>query len=116
MRIHGLIFVAALAFPGVAAAEMWRVVEGPQGAIKGQWNITISGSTVSGDATMDAPPGGRLTYSVVGSLKDGRLILKRANPSNGVGCEYVATIASEGFKGGAVCDGQQGPWIVRRDS
>lgn len=53
-------------------------------------------------------PGGRLTYSVVGSLKDGRLILKRANPSNGVGCDYVATIASEEFRGGAVCGGQQG--------
>jgi hypothetical protein len=115
MRMTSVFMIAALLAPGAAVAETWRVAEGQQGAIKGQWNITISGETVTGAATMDAPPGGRLTYSVVGSLKDGRLILKRANPSNGVGCDYVATIASEEFRGGAVCGGQQGPWVVKRD-
>lgn len=115
MRMTSVLMIAALLAPGAAVAETWRVAEGQQGAVKGQWNITISGETVTGAASMDAPPGGKLTYSVVGSLKDGRLHLKRANPSNGVACDYVANIASEGFNGGSICGGQQGPWVVKRD-
>lgn len=116
MRMSSIVVIAALLAPGVAAAETWRVVEGPQGAVKGHWNITISGSNVTGDATMDAPPGGRVTYAVVGEVKDGRFLLKRANPSNGVPCDYVATVASEEIKGSSSCAGQQGPWIAKRGS
>ena len=115
MRKPHLILVAALAFPGVAAAETWRVVEGPQGATKGSWNVTISGETVTGNGTMDGSSGGRVTYSVVGALKDGYFLLKRANPRDGVPCDYVGKAAGEGFRGSATCNGQQGPWIVKRD-
>lgn len=113
MYMRMLALAAALLTPAAASAEIWRVSEGPNGAIKGQWNIQISGDAVTGTATMGSGAG-PLTYAIVGAVKDGRIAVKRANPSNGKVCDYSARLGAEDFTGAAVCAGEHGPWVVKR--
>lgn len=113
MSMRILALAAALLASSAASAEIWRVSEGPGGAVKGQWNIQISGEAVTGTANMISPAG-PLTYSIVGAVKEGRIALKRANPSNGKTCDYSARMSSEDFTGAAVCAGDHGPWVVKR--
>lgn len=104
--------LSAVAAVPSAAGEAWNVVEGPQGAIKGTWNMETHGAEVSGAARM-AGAHGEVDYRVSGQLQKGVYLLRRVAASDHLDCIYQGSMKGDGsIVGSAVCGGRSGPWIA----
>lgn len=108
------IAVFALAATPACASEAWNVVEGPQGAQKGAWNVVRSGATVTGQAKMAGAHGDPASYDVVGRVEKGVYTLIRQNASDRRECVYRGVDKGDGsIVGSVACGAENGPWIAR---
>ena len=105
--VCGMITLAAQAHaePGM---EVWRVVEGPQGAFTGIWNVKRDGDKISGNARMMRSGHAPLTYGFSGEVKAGQLIVERVDPSDNARCRYVGTPVADGVMNGTTICGRHG--------
>lgn len=115
-QVCGAALVASvLAFPSLARAETWTVVEGDKGAVHGVWQVSIADSKLTGNAAMISPKGKPLTYQLGGTVRNGKLVAQRIQPSDRAGCTYVADMSrANKFAGVALCEGSSHPWLVTR--
>jgi len=98
----------------VMASETWNVVEGPQGAQKGTWNVQLEGADLAAQAKMTSAHGQPVNYAVTGKIEKGVYSLKRQAPSDYVDCVYRGEMKGDGaIFGSATCNGVSGPWIAR---
>ena len=72
------------------AGEVWQVVEGPNGSIKGVWNVTREGNRLIGNAHMVKGNGAPLSYNVTGTIQRGQLVVNRTDVSDRTECHYLA--------------------------
>lgn len=107
--------LAAVLAPGFASAEVWTVAEGPAAKIKGTWNVTVAGGSLSGNATMSGADGHPLTYGLSGTQKDGGFVVHRINSSDHLACTYVGKPqGGNAITGAVLCNGANAPWIATR--
>ena len=96
-----------------AAADPWRVVEGPKGETQGMWDITFTGSTADGNADMVDPRGQKVSYLLAGSLTDGRYDFERISSTDGSLCRYTGARRDDGkIAGTSDCPDGLGVWIA----
>ena len=96
-----------------AGSNAAQVMEGPNGAVRGTWNMTIEEGVVSGSARMRSANGTALTYAITGQVKDGTMTAQRVQPSNGEGCIYVGRDEKDMITGTARCGKNSYSWQVR---
>jgi hypothetical protein len=113
MKRFGAALVACLV-PVAASADVWDVVEGPGGKIKGRWNVTVNGAALTGNATMGGADGRPLTFGLSGEQKDGGYMIHRINASDRKACTYIGRSQGGGVSGNVICNGVSAPWIATR--
>jgi hypothetical protein len=116
MTARATLVLSALALSAtIVRAETWTIVEGDKGAIRGVWQVTIDGRTISGSAAMLTPKGQALSYRIAGEMRDGKFVVHRVEPSDRTPCTYVVEVGrSDRMAGSALCDGSSHPWHVTR--
>ena len=70
-------------------------MEGDKGAVHGVWQVSIADSKMTGNAAMISPKGKPLTYQLGGTVRNGKLVAQRIQPSDRAGCTYVADIGAK---------------------
>jgi len=113
MKKMVLLLSLAVAAPAFAS-ETWNVVEGSQGAVKGNWNIVRQGTTVTGSAKMSAPHASVVSFGLAGKAENGVVTMKRVDASDHVDCVYRGAMKGDGsIVGASICGAQHGPWIAQ---
>jgi hypothetical protein len=121
-----VILTAALAMPALADdGDEWseggrrgprdglKAVEGVNGALNGMWNLARSSEIVSGNATMIAANGTKVTYGVKGTISGDNVTAVRTSPTDGIPCTYIGKVGDGGkFTGSALCNGVFSAWSV----
>lgn len=107
-----LISCLAVATAPACASDVWSVVEGQQGAVKGNWLVATKGDEITATAKM-AGPAGEVTYNVSGKSQNGVFLLKRTAASDHLDCAYQGAMKGDGsIAGASICGGRSGPWIA----
>lgn len=118
LRQSGLLALSVLItalFIRSASAETWVVAEGDRGTIHGVWTVSIEGRRFTGSAAMTTARGQPLTYRLAGSIRDGKVVASRIEPSDRTSCTYISEIGrATKLAGSAFCNGSSSPWQVAR--
>jgi hypothetical protein len=133
---------AALSTGSALAGDKWEVREGPQGKVRGVWEVqrqhnnqghqghqgnrpqhTTSTShhhhhnsqTYTGSAQMELVDGQKLKYSVLGSRKEGIFMFQRLSPTDGKLCNYRGQKQPDGtITGTAFCGSDTHTWSAKK--
>ena len=116
--LHAIIMLSLPCVAASAAQETWSVSEGPSGATRGVWTMTLNGDAISGWAEMFDSAGEPVTYFVSGKRVDDEFVLEPQSPSNGLKCDYrlkgTPPESGEVFNGGSQCDGKGQVWMAQK--
>lgn len=111
MKLRAFAISAALLAPAAASADVWKVTEGADGKTKGTWDISMTGPSFKGVATMTGPGGQAVKYNIAGSQQNGGYVFQRIQPSDGVTCAYIGKSRGANAIGGtSMCNGVNTPW------
>jgi len=103
--------ITIIAVAPAEAGENWKVIEGPNGAVKGVWNVTIAGGQITGSAAMFDAKGKSVQYGLTGTVEGGAFTAYRLAPTNGVACIYRGQRQTgDAIQGSSICGPQSGIW------
>jgi hypothetical protein len=133
---------ASLSAGAAQAADKWEVREGPQGKVRGVWEVQRqqqnhnhdgnhgnrpqqatsashhhhhNAQTYTGSAQMELVNGQKLKYSVLGSKKEGVFMFQRLSPTDGKLCNYRGQKQPDGtITGTAFCGSDTHTWSAKK--
>ena len=116
MRTLALAAIALALGAGSASAQKmtWVVTETGQASSQGEWQVTVSGSVVTGRGSMTAE-GRQVSFGITGERRGDEMHLKRTESSDGQPCAYRGRVGADGrIVGTALCGRSNGRWVVVR--